>query len=160
MGATICAHGLKVLWGALYESGSGISADLVLAYAWYQLASTGGLEDASESSIRLRQLLLRPAARSRKSGTQLETRKSNRPPLFNVVASPLSSSLLKAQKRAGIPMTSYIGTSRHVLNTHVTDRRSKDPIGSGRPVPPTDVSAIDRHQLARWLPFTTLVPWW
>ena len=43
--------------GALYESGSGISADLVLAYAWYQLASAGGSEDASESSIRLRQLL-------------------------------------------------------------------------------------------------------
>lgn len=43
--------------GTLYESGSGISVDLVLAYAWYQLASAGGLESASESSIRLRQLL-------------------------------------------------------------------------------------------------------
>ena len=43
--------------GALYESGSGMGADLVVAYAWYQLASADGSEDASERSTRLRQLL-------------------------------------------------------------------------------------------------------
>jgi uncharacterized protein len=43
--------------GLAYEKGRGTESDLVLAYAWYSLAYTGGLQDASENLRRVAQLL-------------------------------------------------------------------------------------------------------
>ncbi len=43
--------------GALHEHGYGVSIDLLLAYAWYSLASSGGAQDAKTNAIRVARLL-------------------------------------------------------------------------------------------------------
>jgi len=43
--------------GVLYENGHGVGIDLMLAYAWYNLATVGGLSDASTNVRRVAALL-------------------------------------------------------------------------------------------------------
>jgi len=43
--------------GLLYENGYGVGIDLMLAYAWYNLASSGGSSDASTNVRRVTELL-------------------------------------------------------------------------------------------------------
>ncbi len=43
----------------MYENGYGVTRDAVLAYAWYDLASTVGLADADKNLHRV-ELLLNP----------------------------------------------------------------------------------------------------
>ena len=123
-------HRLRNLVGLAYEDGMGAPQDLVLAYAWYNVAVAGGNADAQQNATRLEGILSpdqlkdaqtlssdwSPGLEMRRSATRIATSSSEKPSSSGRDASG-GSNLARQLVGSGfyISPDGFILTSNHVI---------------------------------------------
>lgn len=123
-------HKVRNALGALHEYGLGVEKDIVLAYAWYNIAASGGYDKAKQNLARVEKAIktdeLREAqmlSREWKPGkvmTRADTPMSATSATGGT-SSPTSSSS-KSMKLASVGTGFYITSTGNVLtNSHVVD---------------------------------------